>query len=102
VLSLHKRRLSNLNPPPKTKRACLEKTKFGKNKRVQFIDIFESIGTIIVERVENDYSASSERVELAQVRSWMIGFTEYGLLSTFEMEIGYCDRIRSEDYSYLG
>ena len=51
--------------------------------------------------IENNYFASNERVELAHVMSWMLGSTEYGLLSTSGMEIGYYDRLGDKYCSYL-
>jgi len=43
----------------------------------------------------------NERVELAHFMSWMVGCTEYGLLSTMGMEVGYYDRLNDEYCSYL-
>ena len=74
---------------------------FGKSKFVQFIDVLKSLSAIVVEMIENDYFASSERVELAHVMSWMLGCTEYGLLSTSGVEVGYYDRICDKYCSYL-
>jgi len=51
--------------------------------------------------IENDYFALNERVELAHFMSWMLGCTEYGLLSTMGMEVGYYDRLNDEYCSYL-
>jgi hypothetical protein len=50
---------------------------------------------------ENDYFASNERVELSHVMSWMLECTEYGLLSTSGMEVGYYDRLEDKYSSYL-
>ena len=74
---------------------------FGKSKFVQFIDILKSLSAIAVEMIENDYFASSERVELSHVMSWMLGCTEYGLLSTSGIEVGYYDRVCDKYCSYL-
>ena len=74
---------------------------FGQKKFIQFIDILKTMSAIVVEMVENDYFTSSERVELAHFVSWMLGCTEYGLLSTKEMEIGYYDRLCDKYRSYL-
>lgn len=57
--------------------------------------------TIIVQLIENEYFASNERVELAHVISWMLGCTEYRLLSASGMEIGYYDRLEDKYCSYL-
>jgi hypothetical protein len=50
---------------------------------------------------EKKYFDTSERVELAHVMSWMLGCTEYGLLSKKRMEIGYYDRIADRPHVYL-
>ena len=74
---------------------------FGQSKFNQFIDFLKNLSAIIVQLTEDDYFASNERVELAHVMSWMLGCTEYGLLSTSEMEIGYYDRLEDKYCSYL-
>ena len=74
---------------------------FGQSKFNQFIDFLKNLSAIIVQLTEDDYFASNERVELAHVMSWMLGCTEYGLLSTSEMEIGYYDRLVDKYCSYL-
>jgi len=73
----------------------------GRGKFIQFIDVLKSLSAFVVELIENDYFASSERVELAHVTSWMLGCTEYGLLSTSGMEVGYYDRLCDKYCSYL-
>ena len=74
---------------------------FGQSKFNQFIDALKNMSAMIVEMIGNDYFASSERVELAHVMSWMLGCTEYGLLSTSGMEVGYYDRFKDKYCSYL-
>jgi hypothetical protein len=74
---------------------------FGENKFIQFIDVLKTLSGIVVEMIENNYFTSSERVELAHVMSWMLGCTEYGLLSTSGMEVGYYDRLNDKYCSYL-
>jgi hypothetical protein len=74
---------------------------FGQSKFNQFIDLLKNMSAIVVQMIENDYFASNERVELAHVASWMLGCTEYGLLSTSGMEIGYYDRLDDKYCSYL-
>jgi len=74
---------------------------FGQSKFNQFIDLLKNMSAIVVQMIENDYFASNERVELAHVMSWMLGCTEYGLLSTSGMEIGYYDRLDDKYCSYL-
>jgi hypothetical protein len=56
---------------------------------------------IVVDMAKKDYFSSSERVEIAHVMSWMLGCTEYGLLSTKEMQIGYYDRISDNNHILL-
>ena len=74
---------------------------FGQSKFIQFIDVLKNMSAIVIEMIENDYFASNERVELAHVMSWMLGCTEYGLLSTKGIEIGYYDRLCGKYRSYL-
>jgi hypothetical protein len=74
---------------------------FGQNKFNQFIDLLKNMSALVVQLIESDYFASNERVELAHVMSWMLGCTEYGLLSTSGMEIGYYDRLDDKYCSYL-
>ncbi|MGA3061279.1 MAG: hypothetical protein ABSD92_13060 [Candidatus Bathyarchaeia archaeon] len=74
---------------------------YGQSKFNQFIDVLQKLSAIVVQIIENDYFASNERVELAHVMSWMLGCTEYGLLSTSGMEIGYYDRLDDKYCSYL-
>lgn len=73
----------------------------GQNKFNQFIDLLKNLSALVVQMIENDYFASKERVELAHVMSWMFGCTEYGLLGTSGMEIGYYDRLNDKYCSYL-
>ena len=74
---------------------------FGQSKFNQFIDLLKNLSAIVVQMIENDYFASNERVELAHVMSWMLGCTEYGLLSASGMEVGYYDRLEDKYCSYL-
>jgi len=74
---------------------------FGQTKFNQFIDLLKNLSAIVVQMIGNDYFASNERVELAHVMSWMLGCTEYGLLSISGMEIGYYDRLDDKYCSYL-
>jgi hypothetical protein len=74
---------------------------FGSNKFNLFIDLLKNLSALVVQMIENDYFASNERVELAHVMSWMLGCTEYGLLSSSGMEIGYYDRLDNKYCSYL-
>jgi len=74
---------------------------YGKSKFYQFIDALKNMSALIVEMAESDYFSSSERVELAHAMSWMLGCTEYGLLRTSGMEVGYYDRLEDKYCSYL-
>jgi len=74
---------------------------YGQNKFNQFIDLLKTLSAIVVQMIESDYFASNERVELSHVISWMLGCTEYGLLGTTGMEIGYYDRLDDKYCSYL-
>jgi hypothetical protein len=80
---------------PEKKFADYEQTKFN-----QFIDFLKNMSEIVV-LIENDYFGSNERIELAYVMSWMVGCTEYGMLRTLGMEVGYYDRLDDKYCSYL-
>ena len=66
-----------------------------------FCNFLSRLSRIVVDMAENKYFGSQERVEMAHVMSWMLGCTEYGLLSTKHMEIGYYDRITDKNHAYL-
>ena len=74
---------------------------YGQNKFNQFIDLLKNMSALVVQLIENDYFASNERVELSHVMSWMLGCTEYGLLRTSGIEVGYYDRLEDKYSSYL-
>lgn len=74
---------------------------YGQNKFNHFIDLLKNLSAIEVQMIENDYFTSNERVELAHIMSWMLGCTEYGLLRTSGMEVGYYDRLDDKYCSYL-
>jgi hypothetical protein len=74
---------------------------YGQNKFNQFIDLLKNISTLVVQLIESDYFASNERVELSHIMSWMLGCTEYGLLSTDGFQVGYYDRLEHKYCSYL-
>jgi hypothetical protein len=66
-----------------------------------FCEILDRMSKFVVCLIEEGYFTSKQRVELAHVMSWMLGCTEYGLLSTKGFEIGYYDRIDHKYCSYL-
>jgi hypothetical protein len=74
---------------------------FGQSKFNRFSDFLKNLSALVVQLIEKDYFASNERVELAHVMSWMFGCTEYGLLRTSGMEVGYYDRLEDKYCSYL-
>ena len=74
---------------------------FGQSKFIQFIDVLKDMSAIIIRMIENDYFATNERAELAHTISWMLGCTEYGLLSTSGMEVDFYDRLCDKYCSYL-
>jgi hypothetical protein len=74
---------------------------FGQSKFNRFIDLLKNLSALVVQLIENDYFALNERVELAHFMSWMLGCTEYGLLSVAGMEVGYYDRLNDKYCSYL-
>ena len=76
-------------------------TDFGQNKFNQFIDLLKNMSALVIQLIESNYFASNERVEMAHVMSWMLGCTEYGMLRTFGMEVGYYDRLEDKYCSYL-
>lgn len=73
----------------------------GQDKFGRFVDVLQDMSSFVIELVEKDYFASNERVELSHVMSWMLGCTEYGMLSTSGMEVGYYDRLEDKYCSYL-
>lgn len=75
--------------------------KFGDDKFEKFYKLLETISRLAIDMLESDYFASSERVELAHVISWILGCTEYGVLDTKHWELGYFDRIENRYHCYL-
>jgi hypothetical protein len=73
----------------------------GPEKFDLFCNFLSRLSKIVVDMAENKYFDPPERVEIAHVMSWMLGCTEYGLLSTKHMEIGYYDRINDKNHVYL-
>ncbi len=73
----------------------------GQDKFSRFVDVLQDMSAFVIELVEKDYFVSSQRVEMAHFMSWMLGCTEYGMLSTSGMEVGYYDRLEDKYCSYL-
>ena len=76
-------------------------SKDGQEKFTKFSDYLSQLSRIVVEMAENNYFDPKERVEIAHVASWILGCTEYGLLSPQEMQVGYYDRIGDNYHIYL-
>lgn len=75
--------------------------KDGLKKFTIFCSLLNQMSGIVVDMLEMDYFNSEERVEIAHVMSWMLGCTEYGSLSTKELQVGYYDRIMNKYFPYL-
>jgi hypothetical protein len=75
--------------------------KYSPEKFALFCSFLSQLSKIVVDMAKNKYFGSPERVEIAHVMSWMLGCTEYGLLSKTHMEIGYYDRITDRSHAYL-
>lgn len=66
-----------------------------------FCGYLSQLSRMIVNMATNEYFDSGKRVEIAHLMSWMLGCTEYGILSTKSWQIGYYDRICDEYHPYL-
>jgi hypothetical protein len=75
--------------------------KIGEERFALFCDFLSKVSKLVVEMAEKGYFDSSERVELAHFMAWMLGCTEYGLLTKNSMEVGFFDRIEKKYCSYL-
>lgn len=75
--------------------------KIGEERFVLFCDFLSKMSKVVVEMAEHKYFGLGERVELAHVIAWMLGCTEYGLLTKECMEVGYYDRIEDKYCPYL-
>lgn len=75
--------------------------KHGQQRFTIFCDFLSQVSNIVVSMTRKGYFNSAERVEMAHVISWMLGCTEYGLLSVKHMEVGYFDRIANRKIPYL-
>jgi hypothetical protein len=75
--------------------------RIGLDKFTLFCDFLSKFSKLVVEMAEKDYFHSKERVEMAHIVTWMLGCTEYGILSVGSWEIGYHDRIDDKNHAYL-
>jgi hypothetical protein len=75
--------------------------KLGPKRFSQFCDLLSKMSKLVIQMLRNKYFDSDARIELAHVMSWMLGYTEYGLLSTTRMEVGYYDRKEDKNCQYL-
>jgi hypothetical protein len=75
--------------------------KSGSTKFTVFCSLLEKLSKLGIQMIRSGYISSDERVEIAHVMSWMLGCTEYGVLSTAHMEVGYYDRIEDKYHKYL-
>ena len=75
--------------------------RIGLEKFKLFCDFLSKFSKIVVEMAEKDYFHSEERSEMARILSWMLGCTEYGMLSVEGWEIGYYDRIDDKNHVSL-
>lgn len=73
----------------------------GEERFALFCDFLSKMSRLVVEMAERKYFDSGERVELTHVMAWMLGCTEYGVLTKNSMEVGYFDRIEKKYCPYL-
>jgi hypothetical protein len=73
----------------------------GPEKFAAFCRFLSKLSRIAVEMIREGYFNSAERVEMLQLVSWMLGCTEYGLLSPAHWEVGYYDRLENKACPYL-
>lgn len=73
----------------------------GKEKFEKFTQFLREMSKMVIAMIKQDYFSSHERTELAHVMSWMLGCTEYFILSPKSAKVGYYDRIEDKYRSYL-
>ena len=73
----------------------------GVDKFPEFCNLLSKMGGLVIEMLRNDYFNLAERVEIAHVMSWMLGCTEYGIVSPQHFEVGYYDRIEDKYCPHL-
>ena len=74
--------------------------KHGQEKFDVFCGFLSQLSRVAVDMAMKKYFSSAERVEMAHVMSWMLGCTEYSILTTIQMEMGYYDRIKDRYQPY--
>ncbi len=75
--------------------------KHGTEKFDAFCCFLSQLGRTVVDMAKKGYFASAERVEMAHVVCWMLGCTEYSILTASHIETGYYDRIEDRYHPYL-
>lgn len=75
--------------------------KRGLDKFTMLCGFLSKFSRMVVEMAEKGYFSSKERIEIAHFTTWILGCTEYGLLSEKSWEIGYYDRIADKYNPYL-
>jgi hypothetical protein len=75
--------------------------KCGPRKFKDFCDLLGKLSRLVLQMAQKKYFESNDRVEMAHAMSWMLGCTEYGILSTEHWEVGYYDRIDDRYCQYL-
>jgi hypothetical protein len=73
----------------------------GQEKSAAFCRFLSRLCRIAVDMIREDYFNSAERVEMAHLFSWILGCTEYGLMSPAHWEVGYYDRLEDKAAPYL-
>jgi hypothetical protein len=73
----------------------------GPEKFAAFCRFLSRLSRIAVEMIREDYFNSAGRVEMVHLVSWMLGCTEYGLMSPAHWEVGYYDRLEDKACPYL-
>jgi hypothetical protein len=73
----------------------------GPEKFTAFCDFLSRFSRLVMDMMKQDYYGSAERVEMARLVSWMLGCTEYGLMSPTHWEVGYYDRLEDKTSAYL-
>lgn len=73
----------------------------GPEKFTFFCSYLGRLSRTVIDMIREGYYESAERVEMTHLVSWMLGCTEYGLMSPNHWEVGYYDRIEDKACSYL-